>query len=145
MIRVILEVIYLVSIIYLSLLYFRLFKDVVKLRRELQTPIGYKSEQLQRAIRAHSNFCETVPLILILSFILYFNNILYFAVPIVIILAFGRTIHSRAILSLNEDLKKRVVGMKMTTLSLKLAIVGILFYIIQVIYYGYLAYTSINS
>ena len=73
MIRVILEVIYLVSIIYLSILYFRLFKDVVKLRRELQTPIGFKSEQLQRAIRAHSNFCETVPLILILSFILYFN------------------------------------------------------------------------
>ena len=144
MIRIILETIYLLSLIYLSLLYYKLFKNVVHIRRKTKTSLGYDTEKLQRAVRAHSNFCETVPIVLILSFVLYFNNLLYFAVPIVLILLIGRTIHYKAISELNEDLEKRVNGMKLTIYSIKLAILGICYYIFQLIYYGIISSTKIN-
>ena len=45
-----------------------------------KSPIGSKNIELERSIRAHSNFCETVPINLFLSLILYFNNLLFFVV-----------------------------------------------------------------
>ena len=59
------------------------------------------------------NFCETVPINLFLSLILYYFN-LFFVVPALIILCVGRTIHARAISDINENLKKRVIGMRLT-------------------------------
>ena len=107
MYRTVFEIIYLLSILYLCRHYHKLFMNVVKNRRNTKTSIGFKNQELERAIRAHANFCETVPLIIILSFILYFNNLLLFSVSTLIILAVGRTIHSKAISSINEDLAKR--------------------------------------
>ena len=135
MIRSVLEIIYLSSIIYLIFLYLNLFRKVVNLRRKTKTSIGFKNKELERAIRAHGNFCETVPFGILLTFILYFNNLLYFAVPSILMLCIGRKIHSNAILDLNEDTSLRVKGMRMTVKSIQLAILGVVFYILQLIYF----------
>ena len=137
MYRTVFEIIYLLSILYLCRHYHKLYMNVVKNRRNTKTSIGFKSQELERAIRAHANFCETVPLIIILSFILYFNNLLFFSVSTLIILAIGRTIHSKEISSINEDLAKRRLGMRLTFFSMFLAILGISYYILTLIYFAY--------
>ena len=143
MLRTVLEITYLLTIIYLSMLYYKLFLNVVKLRGKTKTSVGFKNKQLERAIRAHSNFCETVPFICLISFILYFNNFLYFCVPMMLILAIGRFIHFRSISDLNEDLENRRKGMKMTNYSMFLGIIGLIFYITRLIYFSIEA--SINT
>ena len=137
MYRTVFEIIYLLSILYLCRHYHKLFMNVVKNRRNTKTSIGFKNQELERAIRAHANFCETVPLIIILSFILYFNNLLFFSVSSLIILSIGRTIHSKAISSINEDLAKRRLGMRLTFFSMFVAILGIFYYILTLIYFAY--------
>ena len=97
----------LLTILYLSLHYYKLFLNVVKLRRQTKVSIGFNNKKLERAIRAHSNFCETVPFIVILSFVLYFNNLLIFATLSTLILCVGRTIHSKAISDVNEEITDR--------------------------------------
>ena len=143
MLRTALESIYIFSVIYLVLIYYKLCKNVIFLRRKSKTTIGYKNKKLERAVRAHSNFCETVPFILLISFILYFNNLLLFCVPMLIILIFGRTIHARAISNLNEKLEERRIGMKLTFYSLYIGLAGLIFYISQLIYFTLQA--SINT
>ena len=91
MFKTYLEIIYFFLIIYLSLFYIKLFRNVVNQRRLTKTPIGFKSIKLERAIRAHANFCETVPISFFLSLLLYFNNLLMFAVIGIILLSIGRT------------------------------------------------------
>ena len=73
--NIIFEIFYLLSVFYLLALYFSLFRNVVSHRRETKTSLGHKGEKLERVIRAHSNFCETVPFNLFLSLILYFNKV----------------------------------------------------------------------
>ena len=128
MYRTVFEIIYLLSILYICRHYHKLFMNVVKNRRNTKTSIGFKNQELERAIRAHANFCETVPLIIILSFILYFNNLLLFSVSTLIILAVGRTIHSKAISSINEDLAKRRLGMRLTFFSMFEVLVFLLYF-----------------
>ena len=136
MLKTYLEIIFFFLIIYLSLFYIKLFRNVVKQRRLSKTPIGSKNIELERSIRAHSNFCETVPINLFLSLIIYFNNLLFFVVPALIILCVGRTIHARAISDINENLKKRVIGMRLTIYSIYIQLIGIVFYISQLFYIG---------
>ena len=112
----------------------KLFRNVVDQRRLTKSSIGSKDIKLERAIRAHANFCETVPINLFLSLLLYFNNLLFFSVPAIIFLSIGRTIHANAISDINEDLKKRVKGMKLTMISIKIQLFGVLFYISQLIF-----------
>ena len=135
MLRSVFEVVYLCTIIFLVNHYVKLFRNVVKLRRETKTSLGYKNKNLERAIRAHANFCETVPICLLLTFILYFNNLLFFAIPSILILAIGRRIHSNAISDIKEDVTLRVKGMKLTIWSIKIAVLGIIFYVVQILYY----------
>ena len=134
MLKTYLEIIYFFLVIYLSLFYIKLFRNVVNQRRLTKSPIGSKDIKLERAIRAHANFCETVPINLFLSLLLYFNNLLFFSVPAIIFLSIGRTIHANAISDINEDLKKRVKGMKLTMISIKIQLFGVLFYISQLIF-----------
>ena len=68
--NIIFEILYLLSVFYLLALYFSLFRNVVSHRRETKTSLGHKGEKLERVIRAHSNFCETIPFNLFLSLIL---------------------------------------------------------------------------
>ena len=134
MLKTYLEIIYFFLIIYLSLFYIKLFRNVVSLRRSTKSPIGSKNIKLDRAIRAHANFCETVPISFFLSLILYFNNLLIFSVPAIIFLSIGRTVHAKAISDMNEDIKKRVIGMRFTIISIKIQLFGILFYISQLLF-----------
>ncbi len=134
MLKTYLEIIYFFLVIYLSLFYIKLFRNVVNQRRLTKSPIGSKDIKLERAIRAHANFCETVPINLFLSLLLYFNNLLFFSVPAIIFLSIGRTIHANAISDINEDLKKRVKGMRLTMISIKIQLFGVLFYISQLIF-----------
>ena len=133
--RTILEVFYLVSILLLVKHYIHLFRNVVKLRRENKQSIGSTRGKLERAIRAHANFCETVPISIILSLFLYFHNYLFFAFPSVILLLVGRKIHSDAISNVDEDLDMRVKGMKLTLYSIYLSCLGIIFHLFQMLYY----------
>ena len=94
MTRTIFEIIFLIEILYLAFHYYKLLKNVVKIRRETKISIGHNNKKLERAVRAHGNFCETSPFIIMLNFILYFNNLLFFAVLSLFFLAIGRTIHS---------------------------------------------------
>ena len=134
MLKTYLEIIYFFLVIYLSLFYIKLFRNVVRQRRLTKSPIGSKDIKLERAIRAHANFCETVPINLFLSLLLYFNNLLFFSVPAIIFLSIGRTIHANAISNINEDLKKRVKGLRLTMISIKIQLFGVLFYISQLIF-----------
>ena len=134
MFKTYLELIYFSLIIYLSLFYIKLFRNVVNQRRLTKTSIGFKNIKLERAIRAHANFCETVPISFFLSLILYFNNLLIFSVPAIIFLSIGRTVHAKAISDMNEDIKKRVIGMRFTIISIKIQLFGILFYISQLLF-----------
>ncbi len=134
MFKTYLELIYFFLIIYLSLFYVKLFRNVVNQRRLTKTSIGFKSIELEKVIRAHANFCETVPINFFLSLLLYFNNLLIFAVPAIIILCIGRTIHALSISDVNEDLSKRRIGMRLTIFSIYIQLLGILYYIFQLIY-----------
>ena len=134
MLKTYLELIYFFLIIYLSLFYIKLFRNVVNQRRLTKTPIGFKSIKLVRAIRAHANFCETVPINFFLSLLLYFNNLLMFVVPAIIILCIGRTIHAISLSNINEDLIQRRRGMRLTLFSIYIQLLGILYYIFQLIY-----------
>ena len=134
MLKTYLELIYFFLIIYLSLFYIKLFRNVVNQRRLTKTPIGFKSIKLERAIRAHANFCETVPINFFLSLLLYFNNLLMFVVPAIIILCIGRTIHAISLSNINEDLTQRRRGMRLTLFSIYIQLLGILYYIFQLIY-----------
>ena len=92
---------------------------MVKLRRETKTSLGYKMKILKEQLRAHANFCETVPICLLLTFILYFNNLL-FAIPSILTLAIGRKIHSEAISDVKENVTLRVRGINLQYGLLKL-------------------------
>ena len=134
MFKTYLELVYFFLIIYLSLFYLKLFRNVVNHRRLTKTSIGFKSIELERAIRAHANFCETVPISFFLSLLLYFNNLLIFAVPGIILLSIGRTIHALSLSDVNENLINRVKGMRLTIFSIYIQLFGIFYYIYQLIY-----------
>ncbi|MBS91493.1 MAG: glutathione S-transferase [Rickettsiales bacterium] len=133
--KAILEILYLFSILFLVKHYIGLFRNVVKLRRESKTSLGYKNKELERAIRAHANFCETVPISMLLSIILYFHNLLWIAFPSLLLLIIGRKIHAKAISDINEDVKLRVKGMKLTIISIKLSCLGIIFLVFKKAYF----------
>ena len=135
------EILYLLSVFYLLALYFSLFRNVVSHRRETKTSLGHKGEKLERVIRAHSNFCETVPFSLFLSLILYYNNYNLICFLSLLIMCMGRRIHASSISNVNEDLKKRRLGMKLTVTSYFILILGIVYYVGSIIYFYILSKT----
>ena len=66
--------------------------------------------------------------------IFLFNNLLFFAVPALVILSVGRTVHAKAISDINENLKLRVIGMRLTIYAIRIQLLGLVFYISQLIY-----------
>ena len=137
--RLILECLFLIINLFLIIFYIRLFKNVVNLRRKFKIPLGSdKNIDLQRAIRAHSNFIEYVPFSLILSMFLYFHNYLIFCCLSSFFLLLGRTLHHRGISNSKEIETKylfRMRGMKFTMWSYYVNIIGITIYIIQTFYF----------
>ena len=139
--NIIFEILYLLSVFYLLALYFSLFRNVVAHRREAKVSLGHKGEKLERVIRAHSNFCETVPFNLLLSLILYFNNYHFICFLSLLIMCVGRRVHANSISNMNEDLNKRRLGMRLTVISYLILIIGMLYYIGSIIYFYILSQT----
>ena len=137
--RIILETVFILNLIFLIFLYIKLFRKVIYFRGKYKIALGSgKKIELERAIRAHSNFNENVPIGLILLMFLYFHNLLIFSCISILLLSLGRLFHSQGILDVNEgktsyDLRRK--GMKLTIYSYKSALFGLLFYIGQVVYF----------
>jgi len=86
------------------------------LRKKLKIGIGYGDQPiLIRAISAHSNFAEYVPLALMLLFFLETEiHANLFVHVLCITLLFGRLMHAYGISQINENYNFRRIGMVMT-------------------------------
>lgn len=137
--RLFLELIFICSLIFLVFFYYKLFWEVTKLRRSKKISRGNrKNQQLERAIRAHSNFIEYVPLSLILSLVLYFHNYLIFSCFSILFLTAGRIYHKKGMFNekeKEENFRLRRLGMKLTIYSFYISIFGLIFYLGQAIYF----------
>jgi hypothetical protein len=94
--------------------------QVVKNRRKHKISLGDGGiDELARAIRAHGNFIEYVPLSLILLGLSELNRANSFIVLGFAVLIFaGRAFHAYAFLGGGEHFKPRVLGMKLTLYGL---------------------------
>ncbi|WP_454784497.1 MAPEG family protein [Legionella sp. WA2024007413] len=102
----------------LALAYVYLSIYVVTLRRKYKVTIGCNEcVDLEKAIRAHGNFNEYVPLTLILLFCAEANKASWITLSILVFFFFlGRFFHAYAFLRKQHHLKFRVQGMILTFL-----------------------------
>lgn len=120
----------------LSVIFLTLTIRIIKIRKSLKVSIGDGGDlRLQRAIRAQANFCEVVPLTLLMMVLAEAS-----LVNILIIhacgasLFVGRILHAIAVSSVNEKIKLRVSGMILTLISLTaLALLNLLAYGVSVL------------
>ncbi|WP_454782139.1 MAPEG family protein [Legionella sp. WA2022007384] len=99
-----------------ALAYVYLSMYVVSLRRKYKVSLGCKEcVELEKAIRAHGNFSEYVPLTLILLFCAEANNTNWIVLSILVFFFFlGRFFHAYAFLQEKHHLKFRFRGMILT-------------------------------
>lgn len=94
--------------------------QVIKNRRKHQISLGDGGiDELTRAIRAHGNFVEYVPLSLILLGCSELNqapNLIVIGFAVLIFL--GRAFHAYAFLAGKDHFKPRILGMKLTLYGL---------------------------
>jgi uncharacterized membrane protein YecN with MAPEG domain len=100
----------------LTLIYLVLSLKIMNLRGNHKVRLGDGGiDELQRAIRAHGNFSEYVPLGLILLGCLEGNGAPWWiTVPLGSALVAGRVIHATGMNEPQNELKYRVIGMKFT-------------------------------
>ena len=100
----------------LAINFVQLSLAVIGLRRKNKVSLGSGGqEDLERAIRAHGNFAEYVPIGLILLGTLELNAAPWWVVSIAgVAIIIGRLIHAKGINTPPPDFKKRVLGMKLT-------------------------------
>ena len=111
-----------------ALLIVKLTLSVIKLRRKNRISVGDGgNEELQLAIRTHSNALEYIPITLMLLLTLELNGAPKILIHILgATLITGRILHAMGLPA--KDLKKRVLGMQITIyLLIVLAILNILF------------------
>ena len=112
----------------LALLIVRLSISVIKLRRKNRISVGDGgNEELQLAIRTHSNAVEYIPITLLLLLMLELNGAPKILIHILgATLIIGRIIHATSLPA--KNLQKRVLGMQITIyLLIGLAILNIIF------------------
>jgi len=104
----------------LALMFIKLSFDVIRFRRKNKVALGGGSvEELERAIRAHGNFAEYVPLGLFLIGALELNEApLELVAPLGVLLIAGRYFHAKGINQPPPDFTNRVRGMKLTFAAL---------------------------
>ena len=110
----------------LAFFYIYLSFNVIKVRRAEQISLGDNGNAtLQRAVRAHANFMEYVPIALILLFLAEYQGLSsHYCHLLGTLLVFGRVCHSIAI---NDNtLKLRVIGMLSTFATLALSAIALL-------------------
>ena len=107
----------------LGLIFLVLTVSVVLRRGAVRATIGTGGDiLLERRIRAHGNFIEFVPLVLILMILLELQNVSLWIVHLVgVCLVIGRVIHAANISRENEVLAGRIVGMALTMTALGVA------------------------
>lgn len=111
-----------------ALLIVKLTLAVIKLRRKNRVSVGDGgNEELQLAIRAHSNAVEYIPVTLVLLLTLELNGAPKILIHILgAALLIGRILHAMGLPA--KDFKKRVLGMQITIyLLIGLAILNIFF------------------
>jgi uncharacterized membrane protein YecN with MAPEG domain len=100
----------------LTVIYIRLGLNVINLRRKNKVPLGNGGfSDLEKAIRAHGNFSEYVPIALILMGCLELNGAPWWLVTVYgTTLAAGRVFHAMGIKQEPERFDNRIRGMKFT-------------------------------
>ena len=116
----------------LGLFYIVLTGRVVFYRNKMQVALGDNEEkQLKRAIRAHGNFNEYVPLGLLLLLVAELVTGYIIALHAsAICLIIGRALHALAISRLREPIPLRILGMVLTSTSIGSSAVLILIAVI---------------
>jgi uncharacterized protein len=105
---------------------------VIKLRWQNRVALGDGGHPaLQSAIRAHGNFTEVVPFVLILMVILAMNSAsIYLLHAMGLVLVIGRGIHAHSLL--HQKLSLRPVGMGLGTFTpVLLGVAGCLYYALR--------------
>ena len=108
----------------------------LRLRRKLKVAIGHGNQPtLERAMRAHANFCEYVPMTLLLIFFLESLTATTWWIHLLgISLLIGRAVHAFGVSQVSETYLFRVFGMAMTFTVIVFASVRILMaYLLQTI------------
>ncbi len=107
----------------LALMFIKLSMNVIGFRRKNKVAIGDGGvPELERAIRAHGNFAEYVPLGLFLIGALELNDApLELVAPLGVLLVVGRYYHAKGINEPPPEFSNRVLGMKITFAALGLS------------------------
>ena len=100
----------------IALGYVALSVRTLRTRRRLRVAIGDGDEAvLARAVRAHGNFAEYVPIALILMLLLELTGAgATWLLALGVTLLVGRTSHAFGVSQVNEDFRFRVFGMALT-------------------------------
>lgn len=94
--------------------------QTIRLRRRFHVAVGAGGEPLlERAMRVHANFCEYVPIAVLLLF--FFERLIgagWWVHVLGVLLVVGRILHAYGVRRVDEDLRLRVTGMSLTFLVL---------------------------
>jgi uncharacterized protein len=108
--------------------------QAIKVRRANKVRLGDGGNfELQSAIRAHGNFAEYMPIVLIMLFLLEFNGAPVLVIHVIgIAFLVGRWKHAQGLLK--NDLRKRVMGMGFTlNILIGLAIANLVMAVIKLV------------
>jgi uncharacterized membrane protein YecN with MAPEG domain len=110
----------------LALMFIKLSFNVIGFRRKNKVSLGAGGvDELERAIRAHGNFAEYVPLCLFLMGALELNGApLELVAPLGVLLVAGRYLHAKGIHESPPEFANRVRGMKLTFAALGLSAIA---------------------
>jgi uncharacterized protein len=108
--------------------------QAIKVRRANKVRLGDGGNfELQSAIRAHGNFAEYMPIVLIMLFLLEFNGAPVLVIHVIgIAFLVGRWKHAQGLLK--NDLRKRVMGMGFTlNILIGLAIANLVMAVLKLV------------
>ena len=113
-----------ITLVLLVPLFVRLAFNVIKKRKAHQVALGSgQHADLEAAIRAHGNFSEYVPLVVLLMLVAEINGAPWWLVSVsAALIVVGRFIHAAAIPA--GSISKRVQGMKLTFAALVMGCVA---------------------
>lgn len=107
----------------LGLFYIFLSVRIIKMRHRMQVVLGDGNDPaLSRAIRAHGNFAEYVPLGLVLAGLLELQGHSHLLLHLIgTLLLGGRFVHAFGLSQVEEKIRYRVVGMQLTFAAIAVA------------------------
>ncbi|PHQ70624.1 MAG: glutathione metabolism protein [Sneathiella sp.] len=113
----------------LALLFLFLSYRTIRVRGKAHVPVGDGgNDELQRAIRAHGNFIEYVPITLLLLMFLEMREVgIYVMIALGAMLLVGRCVHAYGISNPKENYRFRTLGMVLTFITMIVASFGLLY------------------